>query len=59
MKHAQRQSEDSLPPDILRIVEGIALALAQEHHEMENAEKTVFRAGRPGFDRRSLGQQER
>jgi hypothetical protein len=59
VKHPQRQPEESLPPDILRIVEGIALALAQEHHAMENDEKTVFRAGRPGFDRRGRRQQER
>jgi len=45
-----RQAEESLSPDILRIVEGIALALAQEHHAMENAEKGLSSAKQPEFD---------
>ena len=57
MKHPQRQPEESLPPDILRIVEGIALALAQEHHTMENAEKGLSGAKRQGFDRSGRNQQ--
>lgn len=35
MTRPVRQPEDSLSPDILRIVEGIALALAQEHHAIQ------------------------
>jgi hypothetical protein len=35
MPRALRQSEQPLPPEIARLVEGIALTLAQEHHEIQ------------------------
>jgi hypothetical protein len=43
MNRPIRRHPESLPADLLRIVEGIALALAQEHHAMENRGKTLFR----------------
>ena len=34
-----RQHQEPLSPEILRLVEGIALTLAQEHHALEIAGK--------------------
>jgi hypothetical protein len=46
MNRPIRQHPEPLPADLLRIVEGIALALAQEHHAMENAGKGLFAEAR-------------
>jgi hypothetical protein len=50
MPRAIRQSETPLPPEILRLVEGIALALAQEHHALESAGKSLFPGATIGSD---------
>jgi hypothetical protein len=50
MTRALRQPEAPLDPDILRLVEGIALTLAQEHHAMENAPKRLSSNDRVRFD---------
>jgi hypothetical protein len=42
MPRALRQSEKPLPPEIARLVEGIALALAQEHHALEISGNGLF-----------------
>lgn len=39
MSRALPRAETPLPADVLRIVEGIALALAQEHHAAETQGK--------------------
>jgi hypothetical protein len=39
MTRPARQPEKPLHPDILRLVEGIALSLAQEHHALKIAGK--------------------
>lgn len=54
MNRPIRQHPEPLPADLLRIVEGIALALAQEHHAMENAAKTLFPDARLPSDRLPL-----
>ncbi len=45
MPRALRQSEQPLPPEILRLVEGIALTLAQEHHALDSAGKSLSKVG--------------
>jgi hypothetical protein len=42
MNRPIRQHPEPLPADLLRIIESIALALAQEHHAAENAGKSLF-----------------
>lgn len=48
-RRALRQPEEPVSPDVLRVVEGIALTLAQEHHAMENQGKGL--GGDRQFDR--------
>ena len=50
MPRAARQNETPLPPEILRLVEGIALALAQEHHALEIAGKGLCAGPGMGSD---------
>jgi hypothetical protein len=44
VRRPARQSETPLPLDVLRLVEGIALTLAQEHHALEIAGKPLSKA---------------
>jgi hypothetical protein len=57
-RRALRQSEKPLSPDVLRLVEGIALTLAQEHHAMENAGKGLSKGASLRFDPDGSCQQE-
>ena len=52
MRRPARQSETPLPPDVLRLVEGIALTLAQEHHALEIAGKPLSTPRAIGSDNR-------
>jgi hypothetical protein len=49
-RRAAYRPDEPLSPDVLRLVEGIALTLAQEHHAMENAGKGLSKIAEPRFD---------
>jgi hypothetical protein len=49
-----RQHPDFLPPDVLRLVEGIALTLAAEHHAAEIAARGLPNAERVRLDEGSV-----
>lgn len=50
MTRPLRRCEKPLPPDLLRLVEGIALTLAQEHHALENGGKVLPKGGGERLD---------
>jgi len=55
MSRAARQCPEPLSPDVLRLVEGIALTLAQEHHAAELRGKELPKGGEERLDMMSEG----
>jgi hypothetical protein len=47
----RQHPDEPLPPDVLRLVEGIALTLAQEHHVAELRGKGLPNEADSGSDR--------